>query len=80
MAESVFSRAGNTSPLGKLTAEVKFRLDESTFDGLEAEARKAGLTVSEFLRDLVMVRVHGASFVRSIYEARLQLVVGKSPE
>lgn len=81
MSESSFARSGSSSVLGKLTAEVpKIRIPELTHELLEAEARKAGLTLSEFVRDLLLVRAHGLSHVTSLYEDRLKVVAGNGSE
>ena len=71
------SRSGATSPLGKLTAKIgEFRVSEETHDELERQAREAGLGLSEYVREVLMIRAHGIDMVRSLYERRLQLVAG----
>jgi hypothetical protein len=74
------SRSGVTSPLGKLSAEIKVRVSESTRDELEQQARTAGMGLSEFLREILLIRAHGIDMVRSLYETRLALVAGTGPE
>lgn len=70
------SRVSST-PLGKLTASVPtFKIDEDTFDMANQEARKAGMTLSEWVRTLVMVRVHGVDSVSRMYEDRLRVIAG----
>jgi len=77
MPQSDMARSGATSPLGKLTSEIpKIKIADATFDALQIEARKAGLSVSEFVRELVVVRVHGLSHALSFHEARLKAVAG----
>ncbi|NMG71816.1 plasmid mobilization protein [Parazoarcus communis] len=70
------SRSGHTGPLGKLTAEIKIRTDEDTKEGLERMARSAGLSLAEYVRDLLMVHAHGYEYVASLYAARLSRVAG----
>jgi hypothetical protein len=74
------SRSGATNPLGKLSAEIKVRVPEATHDALEQQARTAGMGLSEFLREILLIRAHGIDMVRSLYEARLALVAGTGPE
>jgi hypothetical protein len=75
------SRSGVTSPLGKLTAEIpKLKVPEETREILEGEARKAGLTLSEFVRDLLIIRAHGEDAVKSLYARRVAVVAGTGGE
>jgi hypothetical protein len=75
------SRTGSTHPLGKLTAKIsEFRVSEETHDELERQAREAGLGLSEYVREVLMIRAHGVDMVRSLYERRLALVSGMSDE
>lgn len=77
----LFSRSGNSGPFGKLTAEAKTKLDENTHELAERKARDLGYpTLSEWLRDLIMMDVHGIEFVRSIYTARVDRMAGKGPK
>lgn len=75
------SRSGVTSTLGKLTAEIpKLKVPEETREILEAEARKAGLSLSEFVRDLLIIRAHGKDAVVSLYAQRVDVVAGMGGE
>jgi len=77
MTQSDFSRSGFTDPLGKLTAELpKVRVPEATLEAVEREARKVGLSTSEWLRHLVQVRVHGVDMLAKIEADRLKAVAG----
>lgn len=53
-------------------------MSEDTHDELEFQAREAGMGLSEFIREVLMIRAHGIDMVRSLYERRLQLVAGMS--
>lgn len=76
-----FSRTGSTSPLGKFTAEIpKLKVPEETREILDTEARRAGLSLSEFIRDLLIIRAHGKEMVRSLYAQRVDVVAGKGEE
>lgn len=71
------ARSGVSSPLGKLTAEFpKFKGPEETFEAANLLAREAGMSLSEWLRTLVMVRVHGLETVTKMQEDRLRVVAG----
>lgn len=71
------SRPLVSTPSGKLTAVVPtFKIDEDTFDEANILARKAGMSLSEWVRTLVMVRVHGVEAVAKMHENRLRVVMG----
>lgn len=70
------ARPRSSSTLGKLTAEVKARVDDDTKDELDRLAFEAGMGVSEFLRELVMIRVYGQDHVARLHRARLAMVAG----
>ena len=75
------SRSGQTSPLGKLTEPVgPFKIPIETKEILEREARRAGLTLNEFLRELAMIRAHGIEAMRRLYEERTAVVRGTEEE
>lgn len=75
------SRTGNTSTLGKMTAQFPgFKADEETFEGATKLAREAGLSLAEWQRTLVMVRVHGIGTVTRMHENRLRVVSGMNRE
>lgn len=81
MGNAALSRSGNTSPLGKFTAEFpKFKGPEETHEGAERLAREAGLTLAEWLRTLVMIRVHGMDTVEKLHAERLRVVAGTGEE
>jgi hypothetical protein len=74
------ARPRSSSALGKLTAEVKVRVDDDTKDELDRLANDAGMGLSEFLRELMMIRVYGQDQVVRLHRARLALVAGSGPE
>lgn len=74
---TALSRTGNSRPLGKLTAEFpKFKAPEETHDGAEQLAREAGMTLAEWVRTLVMIRVHGLDMMAKVQADRLAVVAG----
>lgn len=78
---SNFARSGNSLPMGKLTAEVpKFRVCEETFEEASRLAREAGMPLAEWVRNLVMIRVHGIDAVVRMHHARLSVVAGMGDE
>lgn len=81
MSSPSFSRSGSTSPLGKLTEQIPaIRVSGETKEALEVEARRAGLTLQEFVRDLLVIRAHGLDTVRKLYADRLAVVSGSEKE
>lgn len=76
-ANLLLSRNGRTCPFGKYTASVETKIDESTREVLSRLAREAGMTDSEFLRELILVRVYGVERMRELYTDRLRRVAGE---
>jgi len=78
---TTLSRSGTTSPIGKLTRPLgPYKVPEETAEILEQEARKAGLNLNEFLRDLAMIRAHGEDFMVNLHRHRIAVVLGKVEE
>lgn len=72
---------GLTGPFGKLTAEIpKIRVDEATRDELLRLAEEAGMGLSEFVREMLMIRAHGHDHVMRLHRQRLTVVAGVPPE
>ena len=71
------SRPASSSPFGKCTEEVKARIPYEIKEGFARIANEIGMTESELLREMVMVKVLGVDVVRSMQEKRLQLIIGE---
>lgn len=72
------SRAPESSPLGKFDAEIpKLKVPHATRDILQEQAASVGMSLTEFVRFMCMVRAHGRSAVESMQARRLDAVVGK---
>jgi hypothetical protein len=57
------ARPSSHSPFGKLDAELKVAIDEGTREALTALAFLASKPMSEYIRDLLHVHVHGHAAV-----------------
>jgi hypothetical protein len=57
----IFSRSGESNPFGKNTEEVRSLLDERTKDALTALAFASSMSLSEYIRFLLLSHVHGAA-------------------
>lgn len=78
---SLESRSNSSNPLGKLTAEIpKMKVSEETKEILELEARKVGMTLTEFARSVLEVRAHGFDMVARLQADRLRVVAGMGEE
>jgi len=76
-----FMRTGTSNPIGKLTEPVgPVKIPVETKELLEQESRKAGLTLNEFIRDLLMLRAHGEEVITSLHHQRMAVVLGKVEE
>lgn len=74
------SRSGTTSPLGKLSYEIKVRVAESVGEELEQQARALGLGVGELVREVLTIKALGYDHVRKLYQDRLEMVAGNGTE
>ena len=76
-----FSRSVGLPPsMGKATCTLKTLVPDCVNDEVVRLARESGLTVSDFLRDMVMVRVYGVEQVSSMQRRRLELAAGIGTE
>lgn len=76
-----FQRTGVTSVIGKLTEPVgPVKIPCETKELLERAAKEAGLTLNEFMRDLLMLRAHGEEVMTSLHQHRMDVVLGKGGE
>lgn len=73
------SRTGNTNPHGKLVPLPRIRVADATDEALRKLASAEHMPVSEFVRVLLEVRVHGESSAASIAMARIRRVAGSGP-
>ncbi|MFP4895160.1 hypothetical protein [Paraburkholderia sp. EG304] len=74
------ARGTTSNAIGKLTAEVKTKIPEDEKEALERIAFEAGLNVAEFLREMIMIRIHGRDHVVRLHRARLNVVAGIGPD
>ncbi|MFM0101973.1 hypothetical protein PQR01_00295 [Paraburkholderia rhynchosiae] len=70
------ARGRTSGTLGKLTAEVKTVVDDETKDEFSRLAAIEGLSLSEYLRDLIMIHVHGRDRLARLHRARLDRMAG----
>jgi len=55
----MFSRSGDSNPLGKNTAEIKVLVPDDLREKIGALAVLRSTTVSEYVRELLMAHVYG---------------------
>lgn len=67
---------GHTGPFGRRTAELKTSIDEVTRAKFIALAEEAGVSVSDFLYELVLIRLHGVSHLVEAHANRLESIAG----
>ena len=78
---AAFSRStGLPARMGKATAEVKTKLPEEVKLAFGQLAHSCGLTESELLRDMVILRLFGREAVLRMQQDRLRLVAGSETE
>lgn len=66
--------------MGKASSVLKTAVPDCVADEVTRLARESGLTVSDFLRDMVLVRVYGVDQVSSMQRRRLELAAGIGTE
>lgn len=70
------SRSGVSNAIGKNTEEIKARVPYEIKEGFTRIAHEMGMTESELLREMLMIKVLGVDVVRTMNEKRLRLVAG----
>ncbi len=73
-------RTGRSSGLGKLTEECRTWIPEATGEALSALAAAAGVTRSEYVRDLLMVSVHGRLTIMRLRQPGDRCSAGIAPD
>jgi hypothetical protein len=70
----------SSSAFGKLTAELRTVVDDDTKDEFMQLAARDGMSISEYLRDLIMIHVHGRDRLVRLHKARLDRMAGVSTD
>ncbi len=79
--ETSFSRStGLPAHLGKATADLKCKVPDVVKDDFARLAHSLGLSESELLRSLVMVRLVGLEEASRMHAAQLRMAAGIGPE
>lgn len=77
----LFSRStGLPARMGKATADLKTKVPDEVKLAFTSLAHACGLTESELLRDMVVLRLYGKDAVLSMQQARLSMVAGSETE
>jgi hypothetical protein len=74
------ARLINSGRFGKLTEEARTKIDVETKERLLQAANEAGMGESEFLRELILIRIRGFDYVTRIHKERMCLVAGIDPD
>ena len=73
----LFSRSGNTNLLGgTLDAEIKTKVTVDLQEDVRRTSSAAGMPVSEYVREVLMIAIYGAEYVESLYRNRTRLIAG----
>jgi hypothetical protein len=76
-----FARSTGLPPsMGKATAELKCKVPDVVKDDFVRLAHSLGMSESELLREVVMLRLYGREAVARMQAHRLALVAGNGPE
>lgn len=76
MAEDSLSRPTSNALLGKQTATLKTLVTDEVKDDFERFARERGYpSSSDCLRELVLVAVHGPSYLADLHRKRIESLV-----
>lgn len=79
-ALSLSRSTGLPAAMGKATAELKTKVPDVVSDDFTKLCRALGLSVSEMLRDMVVVRCYGYDAVQRMQADRLRMASGVGPE
>ena len=75
-----FSRGGRSCILGKRTVPLHTKVSEETAEELRKLAHEAGMSISEFTAEVLMVRAHGPAEMERLLRDRLAVVSGLARE
>ena len=73
-SQPVASRATTISLFGKSDQEVRFRVDDVTFDLIQKIAHMNGMTANDFARLKLLIAVHGLDHVNSLAKQLVERV------
>ena len=80
-SQGSFSRSiGFPSRMGKATAEIKGKVPECVKDDFEALAHSLGMSSSDLVRRIVMVRLYGIEGTQRMLLHQLHAAAGIGPE
>ena len=77
---SLSRQTRSQSQLGKCTEEIRARVPYQIKEEFLRMANDLGMTESEMLREIIIVRVLGVDAVRRLYDERVSLVAGIAQE
>jgi hypothetical protein len=81
VGDSAATRSGRSNPFGKLDDEIqKFRIDSLTKASAAQLATAEDMTLQEWVRELIRIRVHGRETVKKLLADRIDGVAGMGNE
>jgi len=81
VGDTATARTGRSNPFGKLDDEIqKFRIDSLTKAGAARLATEEDMTLHEWLRELIRIRVHSRETVKKLLADRIDGVAGMGNE
>lgn len=76
-SDALFMRSSKTSPFGKLTAEnPKVLIPEEAHDIIKRRASSRGMSVNEYVRELLLINAYGLEHVKRLSAERLDFIAG----
>lgn len=73
-----YSRSGSSHPLGKLDSDLpKIKVPERLAHAIASSACESGMSISEYIREVLMIHCFGAQCVQSMYEERIKRITQK---
>lgn len=75
MDKVLFSRNGSSHPLGKLDSELpKIKVPEALMLEIFQRSSRSGVSVSEYMREVLMIHAFGEEAVISLYAERTRRI------
>lgn len=78
--EVLFMRSGTSNPFGKCDEEVRSLVDSDTKEALTALAFASGMSMSEYLRHLIISHVYGHGTILRLAQRPGFTTTGKREE
>jgi len=80
MTNPLFSRSGNSNPLGPATEDVRTKIPEEAKGFLTALSVVAGQSEAEYIRELILEHLYGHAYILRLRAQRGRSGIGQQDD